>query len=151
MHIEERNTYTVPFVEAVLNEYSTETNDFFKRLNITVGSVLAIGFLEVNSDFKKHGNFENTPNIFIGFELFLQNFNNYEDICKYFSNQTDELKGFFEKSDLYIDKDIPDEVKWTIETEERQIYVALIQVKRAFATCVLRLTKNRRSDFHVKR
>lgn len=45
---------------------------------------MAIGFLEVNNHFKEIKGLGSVINLIIGFEMFLQKFNNYQDIDTYF-------------------------------------------------------------------
>jgi len=148
MHVRSSQEFDVPFVTRILNHYTTESQDYFKRHNRNVCSVLAIAFIEFNPKYrelihdivlgKKY--YENLIIDFVTeFDQFLKKFSNYKDIEEFFNNVNSPseavLHSIFKASAIYVDKEIPEDVQWTIESTERVVTSSLYEVQKIFDYC----------------
>lgn len=132
MYTEKRKVYSVPFITLLMNRYSNEKNDFFNSYNNSLCSIMAIGFMETNPKYIKRDQ-HNIWDFVVDFDRFISSFNVYEDIESFFNKSTDELNGMFKGSPHYIKMDIPEEVKWTIQSDKALVNTALVEIKKTFA------------------
>ncbi|MFS0815484.1 hypothetical protein ABC382_00750 [Lysinibacillus sp. 1P01SD] len=141
MYIEERRGYSMPFVNKIMSDYTNERSDYFRTFNNQVCSILAIAFVKNNAEYKKLDKV-NALNFILEYEKFISSMNTYNDVASYFKNSTEEINRLFENSPIYINKTIPEDIQWTIEPHERQVTIALTEIKRIFNHCSTIINEN---------
>lgn len=94
------------------------------------------GFAEENPDFIENFNISNCV---IGFGVLLTRFNNYRDIEEFYETLSPESYQMFKRSIVYINYDIPEEIKWTIENDLMLINTGLNTIKNTFQDLTDRL------------